>query len=74
MTDPASNDRKKLVEANTRALSTSWAPSFRLILLPAPCRNINPKALMMAISANTTPVAPLTLVPSWLTKKVSAML
>ena len=74
MQPPASSDKKKLVEANTRALSTSCPPSLRLMLLPAPCPNINPNALMIAISANTTPVAPLTLVPSWLTKKVSAML
>ena len=74
MRAPHNNDKKKLVDANLRALSTSCAPSLRLILLPAPCPNMKPKALIIAIRANTTPVAPLTLVPSWLTKKVSAIL
>jgi len=74
MQPPAKNAKKKLVEANTRALSTSCAPNFRLILLPAPCPNMNPNALITAINANTTPVALLTLVPSWLTNRVSAIL
>ena len=63
MRAPHNNDKKKLVDANLRALSTSCAPSLRLILLPAPCPNMKPKALIIAIRANTTPVAPLTLVP-----------
>lgn len=71
---PHNKDKKKLVDANLRALFISCAPSLRLILLPAPCPNMNPKALIIAIKAKTTPVAPLTLVPSWLTKKVSAIL
>lgn len=35
MRAPHNNDKKKLVDANLRALSTSCAPSLRLILLPA---------------------------------------
>ena len=51
----AEQGEKKLVDANMRALSTSWAPSFRLILLPAPCPNIKPKALMIAIKSEHNP-------------------
>ena len=71
---PHKSERKKLVEAKILALSTSLPPSFLLILLPAPWPSINPKAWIIAIRANTTPVAPLALVPRRLTKKVSAIL
>ena len=71
---PVRIDRKKLVDANLLALSRSLFPSFLDMILPAPCPNINPKACRMAIRLNTTPTAPLALVPKRLTKYVSAVL
>ena len=62
------------VDANLLALSRSLFPSFLDMILPAPCPNINPKACRMAIRLNTTPTAPLALVPKRLTKYVSAVL
>jgi molybdate transport system ATP-binding protein len=59
---------KKLLDAKRPALSTSLAPSFLLMLLPAPCPYMKPKACKTAMRVNTMPVAPLALAPSWLTK------
>ncbi len=56
---PAAKDKNTLVDVNTFARSIFFAPSRRLILLPAPWPNINPNACNTAINAKTIPVAPL---------------
>ena len=68
ITAPIKRARKKPVEANRVALSTSCWPRRREMLLPAPWPNIKPKAWKIAIRLKTTPMAPEALLPSWPTK------
>ena len=74
MQSPRSRAVKKAVEATRSASSFFSCPSRREMLLPEPMPRVKPTAWMIAIRENTTPTAPVALVPSWLTKKVSAML
>ncbi len=71
---PQINDAANPSDAWQDALFTSFCASLREIMLPEPCPNINPKACMTAMNPNTTPTAPLALVPSRPTKAVSARL
>ena len=66
--------QKKPVEAVVVASDTSRLPSSRDMMLPEPCPNIKPTACMIAMNPNTTPTAPLALVPSCPTNAVSTRL
>ena len=71
---PAARARKKPEEAASSARWISRAPRWRATVLPAPMPIMKPMAWIMAMRLNTTPTAPAADVPSWDTKKVSAML
>ena len=74
ITVPPAMEEKKATDAMEWASSLLPAPRLRDTRLPAPIPKVNPTAWMMAIREKTMPTAPLALVPSWDTKKVSAML
>ena len=57
-----------------RASSVLPAPRARLTLVPLPMPMVKEMAWIMAMAEKITPTAPEAEVPSWLTKKVSAML
>ena len=65
---------KNPVLAAQVALSSSFAPRCRDTIVPEPIPSVKPTAWIIAIRENTIPTAPTALVPSWDTKKVSAIL
>ena len=71
---PKAKAIKKAVETNRQALSRSFCPRRREIMLPLPMARVKPTAWISDCTENTTPTAAEAEVPNWDTKKVSVML